>query len=95
LFPAAPRGTCLRHALHKLPKKLVAIASPVRKALRSQFHTLLYRARQRKHLRVFALGQRLRHFADHVTNTAGAANGARVRRWFQAKLCRAKRQGGM
>jgi len=68
-----------------LPKKLVAIASPVRKALRSQFHTLLYRARQRKHLRVFALGQRLRHFADHVTHTAGAANGARVRQWFQEK----------
>src|SRR6516165_5884230 len=85
LFPGARLGTCLRHALLKLPKKLVAIASPVRKALRSQFHTLLYRARQRKHLRVFALGQRLRHFADHVTHTAGAANGARVRQWFQEK----------
>ena len=69
-------GYCLRHALNKLPGKLTAIASPVRKALRSQFHTLLYRARQRKSLRVFALGQRLRHFADHVTHTAGAANGA-------------------
>ena len=69
----------------KLPKKLAAIASPVRKALRSQFHTLLYRARQRKGLRVFALGQRLRHFADHVATTAGAANGERVRRWFQDK----------
>jgi hypothetical protein len=34
---------------------------------------------------VFALGQRLRHFADHVTHTAGAANGTRVRQWFQAK----------
>ncbi len=32
---------------------------------------------QRKGLRVFALGQRLRHFADHVTTTAGEANGAR------------------
>jgi hypothetical protein len=63
----------------------VAIASPVRKTLRTQFHTLLYRARQRKGLRVFALGQRLRHFVDHVTATAGPANGARVRRWFQAK----------
>jgi hypothetical protein len=36
-------------------------------------------------LRVFALGQRLRHFADHVTATAGTANGARVRRWIQEK----------
>src|SRR3989475_6611678 len=41
LFPGARLGTCLRHALNKLPKKLMAIASPVRKALRSQFHTLL------------------------------------------------------
>ena len=85
LFPGARLGTCLRHALNKLPKKLTAIPSPVRKALRSQFHALLYRARQRKGLRVFALGQRLRHFADHVAHTAGAANGERVRRWFQEK----------
>jgi len=85
LFPGARLGNCLRHAINKLPAKLMAIASPVRKALRSQFHTLLYRARQRKGLRVFVLGQRLRHFADHVTTTAGAANGARVRRWIQEK----------
>jgi hypothetical protein len=85
LFPRARLGTCLRHALLKLPKKLVAIPSAVRKTLRSQFHTLLYRARQRKSLRVFALGQRLRHFVDHVTATAGPANGERVRRWFQDK----------
>src|ERR1051326_130703 len=85
LFPGARLGNCLRHAINKLPSKLVAIASPVRKALRSQFHTLLYRARQRKGLRVFALGQRLRHFVEHVTATAGAANGERVRRWFQEK----------
>lgn len=85
LFPGARLGHCLRHALLKLPKKLVAIASPVRQTLRTQFHTLWYRARQRKSLRVFALGQRLRHFADHVATTAGTANGERVRRWFQAK----------
>jgi hypothetical protein len=85
LFPGARLGNCLRHALMKLPKKLAAIASPVRLALRTQFHTLLYRARQRKGLRVFALGQRLRHFADHVAHTAGEANGERIRRWFQDK----------
>jgi hypothetical protein len=85
LFPGARLGNCLRHAINKLPKKLAAITSPVRMALRSQFHTLLHRARQRKGLRVFALGQRLRHFADHVTTTAGTANGERVRRWFQEK----------
>jgi hypothetical protein len=85
LFPGARLGTCLRHALLKLPKKLVAIASPIRKALRTQFHTLLYRARQRRGLRVFALGQRFRHFVNRVTTTAGEANGERVRRWFQDK----------
>jgi hypothetical protein len=85
LFPGARLGYCLRHALNKLPKKLLAVASPVRKALRSQFHTLLSRARQRKSLRVFALGQRLRRFADHVATTAGTANGTRVRHWIQEK----------
>jgi hypothetical protein len=45
----------------------------------------LYRARQRKGLRVFALGQRLRHCADRVAQSAGEANGERVRRWFQEK----------
>jgi hypothetical protein len=85
LFPGTRLGTCWRHAVIKLLGKLAALASPVRQALRSRFHTLLYRARQRKGLRIFALGQRLRHFADHVTATAGTANGARVRRWFQDK----------
>jgi hypothetical protein len=47
--------------------------------------TLLYRARRRKGLRVFALGQRLRRVADHIATRAGAANGARVRQWFQDK----------
>ena len=85
LFPGARLGNCLRHAINKLPGKLTAIPSAVRKTLRSQFHTLLHRARQRKGLRVFALGQRLRHFADHVAATAGPANGERVRRWVQEK----------
>jgi hypothetical protein len=85
LFPSARLGNCLRHTLTKLPKKLVAIGSPVRKALRSQFHTLWYGARQRKGLRVFALGQQLRRFADHVALMAGAANGQRVQQWFQDK----------
>jgi hypothetical protein len=85
LFPGARLGNCLRHALTKLPTTLTAIEAPVRKALRSRFHTLLSRVRQRKGLRVFALGQRLRRFADHVATTAGAAKGQRVRRWVQDK----------
>jgi hypothetical protein len=85
LFPGARLGNCLRHAINKLPAKLTAIASPVRTALRAQFHTLVYRARQRKGWRVFALGQQLRRFADHVATMAGAANGQRVRHWFADK----------
>ena len=84
-FPGARLGNCLRHALLKLPKKLSAVTSPVRQARRPQFHTLWYRARQPKGLRGVALGQRLRHVADHVAATAGIANGARVRRWVQDK----------
>jgi len=34
---------------------------------------------------VFALGQWLRHFADHIATTAGTTNGERVRRWLQEK----------
>jgi hypothetical protein len=85
LFPGARLGNCLRHAINKLPGKLPAIAAPVRQAWRSQCHTLLDKARQRKGLRVFARGQRLRRFADHVATTAGAAHGQRVRQWFQEK----------
>jgi hypothetical protein len=85
LFPRARLGNCLRHAINKLPGKRTAIPSAVRKTLRSQFHTLLYRARQRKGLRVFALGQRLRHFTEPVVHSAGGANGERVRRWVQDK----------
>jgi hypothetical protein len=85
LFPGMRLGNCLRHALTKLPKTLVALASPVRQVLRTQFHTLWYRARQRQGLRVCALGPRLRHCADHVAATAGVANGERIRRWVQDK----------
>jgi hypothetical protein len=82
-FPSARLGTCLRHALTQLPSKLTARASPMRQARRAPFHPVRSRARQRKRVRVLALSQRLCHCADHVTQTAGIANGARVRRWCQ------------
>src|SRR6266581_4693696 len=78
LFPGARLGYCLRHALNKLPDKLIGLAAPVRQGLRSQFHTLLHRCRQRTSLRVVALGQRLRHFADHIATTVGEEHGERV-----------------
>ena len=85
LFPTARLGFCLRHALNKLPDKLIGVSAPVRQGLRAKFHALLHRCRQRKALRVFALGQRLRHFADHLTTTLGQEHGERVRHWFEAK----------
>jgi hypothetical protein len=42
LFPGARLGYCLRHALNKLPDKLVGLSAPVRKGLRAKFHTLLH-----------------------------------------------------
>ena len=85
LFPGARLGNCLRHALNKLPDKLVGLVAPVRQGLRSKFHTLLHRCRQRKSLRVVALGQRLRRFADHIATTVSPDHGERVRSWFQTK----------
>src|SRR5262245_5315965 len=85
LFPGARLGYCLRHALNKLPDKLIGLSAPVRQRLRAKFHALLHRCRQRKSLRVVALGQRLRHFAAHIATTVGEEHGERVRQWFQAK----------
>jgi len=85
LFPGARLGYCLRHALNKLPDKLVGLAAPVRQKLRSKFHALLHRCRQRKSLRVVALGQRLRRFVDHITATEGEEPGERVRSWMEDK----------
>src|SRR2546421_2747182 len=85
LFPGARLGVCLRHALNKLPDKLIGVSAAVRQGLRAKFHALLHRGRQRKSLRVVVLGQRLRRFADHVTATVGREHGARVRNWFRDK----------
>jgi hypothetical protein len=85
LFPGARLGYCLRHALNKLPDKLVGLAAPVRQGLRSKFHTLLHRCRQRRSLRVVSLGQRLRRFVDHITATEGQAHGERVQTWIEDK----------
>ena len=84
-FPGVRLGYCLRHALNKLPDKLIGVSASVRQGLRSTFHALLHRCRQRTSLRVVALGQRLRHLADRITTTVGEAHGERVRQWFRDK----------
>ena len=85
LFPRASLGFCLRHALNKLPDKLIGLSATVRQGLRSTFHTLLHRCRQRNSLRVVSLGQRLRRFAEHISATVDEEHGERVRRWFHDK----------
>ena len=85
LFPEARLGNCLRHALNKLPDKLIGLAAPLHQGLRSQLHTLLHQCRTRKSLRVVALGQSLRRFADHIRNMVGEDHGERVHHWFEDK----------
>jgi hypothetical protein len=85
LFRGARLGYCLRHALNKLPDKLVGLGAPVRKKWRSKFHALLHRCRQRKSLRVVSLGQRLRRFVDEITATEGEEHGERVHNWIEDK----------
>src|SRR5262245_7796353 len=85
LFPKARLGFCLRHAINKLPSKLVGVSASMRQGLRSKFHALLHRCRQRKSLRVVALGQRLRHFANRIDKAVGEDHGERVRHWFEDK----------
>src|ERR687896_989863 len=85
LFTGTRLGFCLRHALNKLPDKLVGVSASVRRGLRSKFHALLHRCRQRKSLRVVAMGQRLRHFANRIDTTVGEEHGERIRHWFETK----------
>jgi hypothetical protein len=67
--------------------KLIAIVASLMMHHRSQGRIIPQIASKKNcdTTRVFALGQRLRRFADHVVHTAGEANGERVRRWVQEK----------
>ena len=72
-------GSCLRHALNKLPSRLIGVSSTMRQGVRAKFHALLHRGRQRKSLQVVALGQRLRRFAGGIATAVGEEHGARDR----------------
>ena len=85
LFPTARLGLCLRHALNKLPRKLLGLSAPIRKGFRSTLHALRHRCRQRKSRRLVALGQRLRHCANRIAKAVGEAHGERVRHGFEDK----------
>src|SRR5262245_55795260 len=85
VFPGARLGFCLRHALNKLPNKLEGVSTSVRQGLCSKFHALLHRCRQRTSLRVVAMGQCLRHFANRIATTVGEAHGECVHHWLEDK----------
>src|SRR5262249_22671216 len=57
LFPGARLGTCLRHALLKLPKKLVAIAPPAREGLATPLPPPLCPRPPRQDLGLFGGGE--------------------------------------
>ena len=94
LFPGARLGYCLRHALNKLPDKLVGLAAPVRQGLCSKFHTLLHRCRQRTSLRVVSLDQRLRRLPATSPRPL-ARSTASVCATGSRKSCAVKQSGGM
>src|SRR5512134_20780 len=85
LFPGTRLGFGLRHALNKLPDKLVGVPASVCRGLRSKFHALLHRCRQRTSLRVVALGHHLRHCAHRIDTTVGEAHGERIHHGFETK----------
>ena len=85
VVPWARLGNCLRHALNKAAHQTCGDRIACAQGFTLAVPRFAARVRQRKSLRVFALGQRLHHFADHVAHTAGTANGERVRRWMQEK----------
>ncbi len=79
-LPTIVRGRVIWHLGYSASKSAAAFTASY-----GAFHALLHRYRQRKSLRVVALGQRLRHFADHIATTVGEEHGERVRHWFQDK----------
>ena len=98
LFPGARLGFCLRHALNKLPNKLVGVSASVRQGLRAKFHALLHRCRQRTSLRVVAMGQCLRHAINKLPGKLTAIPSAvrkTLRSQFHTLLYRARQRKGL
>lgn len=78
LFPGASVGNCILHAAKKICQKLRTVPSAVRDRLSRLFWRIFQESREKKGLRVFSFGRRLRRFAEKVRETAGTANGDRI-----------------
>lgn len=85
LFPKVPLGNCLLHAMKKVPAKLPAISSALRRQLSRRFAQVFDEVHQRAGQRVFALGQKLRCFTEHVGIVAGQVQRVRLHEWITQK----------
>lgn len=85
LFPSARIGNCILHAAKKVMSKLKSVPATVREQLSCDFYELFCSARERKGLKLFSFGQKLRRFAEKVMTVAGAENGKRITERIRSK----------
>jgi hypothetical protein len=85
LFPLTVLGNCLRHATNRIGSKLKSVNKSLRDDLSEQFRDLFEARTEEKEHKVRSLGQKLRRFAEKVTQLAGQENGERLRQWFARK----------
>jgi hypothetical protein len=85
LLPKVALGNCLLHAMKKVPAKLPAVSSPLRRALSHRFAQVFDEVHKRAGQRVFALGQKLRCFPEHVGIVAGLPQRTRLHEWMTQK----------
>lgn len=85
LFPVTALGNCLRHATHRVGSKLKSVGKSLRDDLSEQFSRLFDDRTEAKENKVRSLGQKLRRFAEKVSQIAGQDNGERLRQWFGRK----------
>ena len=85
LFPGAVIGNCILHAARKAGQKLRGLPSAVREKLSRLFYNIFKQSREKKGLKVFSFGQKLRRFAEKVGEAAGAAGRERISEWIKRK----------
>ena len=78
LFPGARIGNCLLHAAKAVGRKLKNVPAAVRESLSRQFFRMFQDSREKKGLKVFSFGQKLRRFKEKVLQAAGSLNAERI-----------------
>jgi hypothetical protein len=85
LFPTAALANCLLHAANKIPSKLKAGSSSLRKTLSHEFYQLFKERSIPRLLPVFSLGKKLRRFVETVKKTAGPVHAEQLGQWIGEK----------